>query len=430
MNEVFIMSPRSGRSTNFALAVFMNNVGKVLSLGATSRIMQLDSNHRRSLNRTAEIKRGFRFWLVYTIAWLPYAVSYVAIFIQQGSSIRSAISDASSNIISAAVLGLGVLWICRRLPWPIRRRPWFFGIHLILAALYAVLWVSTVSTIFTLLKTIEVGKWTPIFLNSWALQWELFSGLMIYATLASVAYILQVTANLRDEERRAKGMELRAARAEALQMQTELTALRAKLNPHFLFNTLHTLMALVRDNHAEAEAAIERFSAMLRYVLRWETGAGAMEFALGETLFEDEWRFAQDYLALEHLRLGDRLEVITKIDPGAFETRLPQFSLQPLIENAIKHSVSPRARGGRICITASMSDVDLIVEVSDDGPGAVSTQVEESHGLGLRLIHKTLTTLYEGRAKFDIETSPDKGFSVRLRIPQERRAGAAVSSKA
>ena len=249
-------------------------------------------------------------------------------------------------------------------------------------------------------------------------------GLMIYATLASVAYVLQVTANLRDEERRAKEMELRAARAEALQMQTELTALRAKLNPHFLFNTLHTLMALVRDNHPEAEAAIERFSAMLRYVLRWETGAGPMEFASGDTPFEDEWRFAQDYLALERLRLGDRLEVITKIDPAAFDTRLPQFSLQPLIENAIKHSVSPRARGGRICIAASMSNADLIVEVSDDGAGAVSAEVENSRGLGLRLIHKTLTTLYEGRAKFAVETSPDKGFSVRLTIPQERREAA------
>ncbi|MDX6290248.1 MAG: hypothetical protein QOH42_2047 [Blastocatellia bacterium] len=386
--------------------------------------MRSDLNHRSHLSSSSQEKRRVRFWLVYTIAWLPYAASYVAIFLQEGSSVRSAISDASSNVVSAAILGLGVLWICRRLPWSIYRRPWFFGVHVVLATLYAMLWVSTVSAIFTLLKTIEVGQWTLIVLRSYALQWELFSGLMIYATLASIAYVLQVTANLRDEERRAKEMELRAARAEALQMQTELTALRAKLNPHFLFNTLHTLMALVRDNHAEAEAAIERFSAMLRYVLRWETGAGVLEFAQGETQFEDEWRFAQDYLTLERLRLGDRLRVTTTIDPAAFETRLPQFSLQPLIENAIKHSVSPRAGGGKISIAASMSNGDLIVEVSDDGSGAVSAQLEDSRGLGLRLIQTTLTTLYEGRAKFAVETSPDQGFSVRLTIPQARCEGA------
>ncbi|MGH9966940.1 MAG: redoxin domain-containing protein [Pyrinomonadaceae bacterium] len=90
------------------------------------------------------MKRGLRFWLVYAIAWLPYAASYVAVFVQQGSSVGSAVSDASSNVISAAVLGVGVLWLCRRLPWSLYRRPWFFVVHLGLAALYAVIWISTV----------------------------------------------------------------------------------------------------------------------------------------------------------------------------------------------------------------------------------------------------------------------------------------------
>ena len=378
------------------------------------------------------MKRGFRFWSIYAVVWLPYAASYVAVFVQQGSPILSAISDALSNVVTAALLGVCVLWICRRLPWSVYCRPWFFVLHIALAALYAVLWIVAICSLYTLLATIQRGQWTPVVLRSWALQWELFSGLMIYATLASVAYVLQVAANLREEERRTKEMEVRAARAEALQTQTELTALRAKLNPHFLFNTLHTLMALVRDNRAEAEAAIERFSSMLRYVLRWETGAsGTMEITPGDTTFEDEWRFAQNYLALEQLRLGDRLRVDTKIDPASLEARLPPFSLQPLIENAIKHSVAPRAQGGRVTISALNVAGDLVLEVSDDGLGAVRAQIQDSRGLGLQLIRKTLTTLYDGRAQFDIETSPHRGFTVRLKIPQARpQAGASVMKDA
>jgi sensor histidine kinase YesM len=378
------------------------------------------------------MKRGFRFWSIYAVVWLPYAASYIAIFVQQGSPIVSAISDALCNVVTAALLGVCVLWICSRLAWSLYRRPWFFVLHIALAVLYAMLWVAAVSSLFTLLTTVARGQWTVVVLRSYALQWELFSGLMIYSTIASVAYVQQVAANLREEERRTKEMEVRAARAEALQTQTELAALRAKLNPHFLFNTLHTLMALVRDDRAEAEAAIEHFSSMLRYVLRWETrGAGPMEITSVDTTFEDEWRFAQNYLALEQLRLGGRLGVDTKIDPASFDARLPPFSLQPLIENAIKHSVAPRAQGGRVSISALIVAGDLVVQVGDDGPGAVSTQIQDSRGLGLQLIRKTLTTLYDGRAQFDIETSPHQGFTIRLKIPQERpEAGAGVMESA
>jgi len=375
------------------------------------------------------MKRGFRFWLIYALAWLPYAASYAAIFVQQGSSVGSATIDALCNVASAALLGVGVLWFCRRLSWSLRRHSWFFAAHLVAAALYAFLWVSAVSAIFTVLATIEKNHLTIVFLRSFALQWELFSGLMIYATLASVTYVLQITVDLREEERRVKEMELRAAQAEALQTQTELAALRAKLNPHFLFNTLHTLMALVRDDRAEAELAIEHFSSMLRYVLRPGTEGGTAEVDRRETTFADEWRFVQDYLALERLRFGDRLNVEAKIDPAVFDALLPPLTLQPLIENAIKHSIAPRAVGGKLSIVASVTAGGLIVDVSDDGCGATRDQVEDSSGLGLGLIAKTLSTQYEGRARLHIETSPQHGFIARLTIPQDTHEPPTIDSE-
>lgn len=365
-----------------------------------------------------EKKRGFRFWLVYALAWLPYTASYVVVFIQQGASLSASIYDALSNVIPAAALGVGVLWLCRRLPWSHYRRPWFFPLHVTLAVLYAVLWVSGVSLIFTIWTSIQRGALNLVFLQSYALQWEFFSGLMIYATLASLGYVLQISASLREEERRTKEIELRAARAEALQTQAELSALRAKLNPHFLFNTLHTLMALMREDRAEAEAAIERFNSMLRYILRRQVNGDNGTVGSSQTTFADEWRFVTDYLSLEQLRLGDRLTVETSIEPEALDALLPPLSLQPLIENAIKHGVAPRASGGTISIKASISDSVLIVSVSDDGCGATRDEIDESAGLGLRLIDKTLSTQYEGLAQFSIETSPHEGFKVQLRIPQ------------
>ena len=364
------------------------------------------------------MKRGFRFWLVYALAWLPYKASYVVVFIQQGGSLSAAIYDALSNVIPAAALGVGVLWLCRRLSWSHYRRPWFFPLHVTLAVLYAVLWVSGVSLIFTVWTSIQRGKLSVVYLQSYALQWEFFSGLMIYATLASLAYVLQISASLREEERRTKEIELRAARAEALQIQAELSALRAKLNPHFLFNTLHTLMALMREDRAEAEAAIERFNSMLRYILRRQVNGENGNVASSHTTFGDEWRFVTDYLSLEQLRLGDRLSVETSIDPEALDALLPPLSLQPLVENAIKHGIAPRASGGTISIKASIRESVLIVSVSDDGCGATRDEIDESAGLGLRLIDKTLRTQYEGLAQFSIETAPHEGFKVQLQIPQ------------
>jgi len=179
-------------------------------------------------------------------------------------------------------------------------------------------------------------------------------------------------------------------------------------------------MTLVRDDRAEAELAIEHFSSLLRYVLRPGTDGGSQEVDSRDALFADEWRFVQDYLALERLRLGDRLIVETKIEPGVIDALLPPLTLQPLIENAIKHSVAPRAKGGKVSIAASVTADELIVEVSDDGCGATRDQVEDSNGLGLRLIAKTLSTQYNGRAQLHIETSPQQGFIARLTIPQNR----------
>src|SRR5262249_31162477 len=129
-----------------------------------------------------------------------------------------------------------------------------------------------------------------------AFGWQLLYGMALYGLVVGISYAVQAARRLRDEERR-------AARAEALRVDAQLRALRAQLNPHFLFNTLHSITALVRIDPASGERALEQFAALLRYVL--DVNRERSE----EVPLEEEMAFVRTYLALERLRLAERLHV-------------------------------------------------------------------------------------------------------------------------
>jgi signal transduction histidine kinase len=352
-----------------------------------------------------------RFWVVYTAAWLPYTAVYVATSFVVGSpTVFQAVVWTLCNVAPAALLGLGVLRFCDRLPWSRSREYWFFPVHIGAAAAYAVCWVAGLMLLIAIEQSIAAGTWSPITLSSIVVSWNLLIGVMIYCTIASVAYVLQVTTRLREQEARAE-------RAEALRAMAELKALRAQLNPHFLFNTLHSLMALVRHDPQAAEDALERFGELLRYVLKAgkEDGDESDDVSLHE-----EWTFVQNYLALEKIRLADRLQVEARIAPDSLECTVPAFTLQPLVENAIKHAITPRVRGGKVTIVSRIDGDEVVIEVEDDGPGAAPAALEETSGLGLRAVHQRLELRYPGRARFSFATAPDRGVSVRIRVPAER----------
>ena len=142
--------------------------------------------------------------------------------------------------------------------------------------------------------------------------------------------------------------ETLAARAEALASAARLEALRARLNPHFLFNALHTLAAVVKFRPALAESAIERLGDMLRYTLK-EDSRGLVEFS-------EEYDFTRQYLAFEQLRYEERLAVSLDVDAGSFDFDVPPFSIQTLAENAVHHAIAIRPEGGSIWITSRCDD--------------------------------------------------------------------------
>lgn len=368
------------------------------------------------MHEVSEAASNTRFWLFYTAAWLLYAVSLGILFIGVGYQANlNLLVQISGNVAPAFLLGIGIVFVCRRLIWNDRSKPLFILIHLIYLLLFPVCWTFLTLLNFSVLNFLKNGTWNFVTWDKYGLQWQFFIGLMAYLTIASAVYVGETNANWQTEIKRSAELELRAARAEAARNQAELVALRAQLNPHFLFNTLHSLMALVRTDASKAEEAIERFALMLRYVLQAQIENRAPET---DATFADEWRFIQNYLDLESLRLGNRLKVEADIENEALNFKLPAFIVQPLVENAIKHAVAPQKDGAKICIKAQVFGERLRVEVSDDGKGANVGEVGASDGLGLRLVRESLAARFGKAASFDYQSAPGKGFAVSLEIPK------------
>jgi sensor histidine kinase YesM len=271
-------------------------------------------------------------------------------------------------------------------------------LHILYACGFSLLWTVFFSG-FTYL--VRPQHETP-FLHEGAL-WQFVWGFFVYAALAQAAY-----AQARIRER-----ELTAT-------QSELQALRAQLNPHFLFNTLHSLSQLVREDPDAAQQAISEFGEMMRYSL------SAGRAADGEVCLEEELDFIRHYLALERLRLGDRLVVVEDIDPEALELGLPPLLLQPLVENAVRHGLAPRRIGGVLRLGAQVRDSVLILTVADDGCGADPAAWHRAPGLGLQVVRRQLQVRFGDRAQFAVSTRPQAGFSVRVCIPARLPSGASL----
>jgi LytS/YehU family sensor histidine kinase len=201
-----------------------------------------------------------------------------------------------------------------------------------------------------------------------------------------------------------KEQELAAAGA-------ELQALRAQLNPHFLFNTLHSLTQLAREDPIATQQALERFGGLMRYVL------SAGRDAAADVPLEDEISFVRDYLAVERLRLGERLRVEEDIEPDSLELAVPPLLLQPLVENAVRHGLAPLRDGGTIRLTAHITGTLLAIEVADDGNGAEPDAWRRSPGLGLQAVRRQVYARFPEDGEFEVVTRPGTGFTARVRIP-------------
>jgi len=209
--------------------------------------------------------------------------------------------------------------------------------------------------------------------------------------------------------RRAVEAELGAQQLERQALQAELAALQSRTNPHFLFNALNTIAALIAEDPAKAERAVERLAELLRYAL---DGAKREWVALA-----DEVAAVEGYLELERLRYGDRLCTSIDVEPRALAVEVPPMLLQPLVENAVLHGVASRRGPTKVELVARRTDGRLELVVDDDGPGPAGS-THRGTGLAHDDLRARLALLYGDRARVEIGERPGGGYRVRLVLPE------------
>jgi len=252
--------------------------------------------------------------------------------------------------------------------------------------------------------------------QAYPIGWSLFGRLLLYGLpdicfevylpMVAIAHAIWYYLEFRDRELRASQLETRLA-------QAQLKALKSQLQPHFLFNTLHSISTLMFTNVKAADSMLVRLSDLLRMSLENNT--------VQETTLNREMQFVNGYLEIEKMRFGDRLEVRCDIAPETLDARVPHLLLQPLVENAIHHGTSRLTRGGELWINSYRRGDDLYLDVGDNGPGfSPKPEWHAKHGLGLNATRERLRVFYGERQRLDIHSAPGRGTIISVQIPFNR----------
>ncbi|WP_368563254.1 sensor histidine kinase [Pseudoxanthomonas sp. UTMC 1351] len=197
--------------------------------------------------------------------------------------------------------------------------------------------------------------------------------------------------------------------------QARFEALSARLDPHFLFNALHSISEVMHRDVASADRMVVGLGGLLRQSI---DGGSTQQTTLG-----DQIELIENYVGIEQVRLGPRLRFYLDVDESLCSVAVPRLLLQPLVENAIRYAVAPRMTPGSIRVTARSHDNRLLLEVSDDGSG--ETAAIPGHGVGLAGTRARLQCLYGDDFRFKVETSPASGTCVHIDLPLQRLPEAA-----
>jgi len=334
-------------------------------------------------------------WRLLLIAWPVLAVLYTLILVgnaewpwPQGAIL------GGLTIGVALLLGVPVWHLTSRVQIPDGFRAGFILVHLAAAAVFSLLWLVVDQGVAAVLLPHHLHQRKIA-----AMGWETILGVWMYGVIAGVSYVAR--------GRHAATLVRQASEAaESRAVHAELDALRARLNPHFLFNALHSLGGLARADLDRFDRAVDDLGDLLREAIR--PGAPAL-VTLGEDL-----AFARRFLAFEQIRLGDRLRLQQSVDDAALDVMVPSMLLQPLVENAVRHGIDPRPEGGTIHINARVVGDVLHLSVQDDGVGDATGAV--GNGVGLGALRERLARLYP-RAALDVVRPGSTGWAVHVRIP-------------
>jgi signal transduction histidine kinase len=335
-------------------------------------------------------------WLQLIIGWLPVWALYGTLIVtaHPNTTLAQAAFSALRAIAVAALLGLLVQRLIDRLAWPHPLRAGFVAVHLVAAVAYAAAWMH----LLVVVEHVAHGH-GPFIAGVGAIPF-LVLGVWFYIMVAGVSYASRATE--------------RAARAEAMAARSQLAALRSQLNPHFLFNALHTVVQLIPRAPRQAAEAAEQIAGVLRTTI--EEDRDVVPLA-------EECAFVERYLDIERIRFGDRLQVKVEVTPDAAGASLPCFALQALVENAVRHGAAPREEPTTITVAGRVTADQLILSVHDTGAGASPEAMAGGSGTGLQRLRERLAVLYGARARLDLETGAQGGFTATLVIPRSPAEG-------
>jgi signal transduction histidine kinase len=368
----------------------------------------------------AEEQRNRQLWLEPALIFAAWTVSGLVqtnqflIMAAEGGRPAPAMEVLQGSLIDSylwALSTLAIFWLARRVPLERRRLLLGVAVHLVAAV---VLGLARTEFKIELNRSVFGFRTRPFGLVFWGSSSQ---HLLYYALLLGIAHAVIYYGRYRERERAAE--RLTAGLTEA-----RLQALKMQLQPHFLFNTLNAISALIPAEAKPARRMVARLGDLLRIALEHEETQ--------EVTLREELEFLEPYLEIEQARLEDRLTVVMEIAPETLDARVPHLLLQPLVENAIRHGIAPRIDPGRVEISATSGADDrfLHLNVRDDGPGlGPDSRSRARKGVGLSNVRSRLEQLYGGEHRFSLEKHPEGGAVVRIALPF-RRADATAGAQA
>jgi two-component system LytT family sensor kinase len=373
-------------------------------------------------NATDELDRPFtalasgRAWIVSLVVWtgiaaltatVRYAYYFEGHHIGWRQSLVYSLAEALLwALLTPPLLAFGTAFRLDREMWP--RLPLHLAVVIVLPVLF---WFPANG----LTRGLEHAFGHPAW--AWELTRHEFIASYLLGLLISVQLLGLSQGLVFYEESRARA--LRESRLQADLARAQLQLLRAQLEPHFLFNTLHAIATLMHGNPAAAERMLLLLSDLLRRALR--------ERDEHEVPLREELEFLDRYIEIEQVRFRERLRVERQIQPDSLEAMVPPLLLHPLVENAIRHGLARRIEGGRLGIRARREEHRLELSIWDDGPGlAAPGDAAAGSGIGLTTTRARLEQLYGGGHRFELRNRPAGGVEVALSLPFRTQPEAAL----
>jgi two-component system, LytTR family, sensor kinase len=357
----------------------------------------------------SKLNRGFIKWLGIWAIWTLFALlltSQVALQYQMTENPVSFWRILSWQLFSGYLwfaLTPLILWFGRKFSFDNGHWKTSVPFHLLASFVIAFLQLAVDAAVLPKLGYLKRYESAPFF--------EVYKIFLLINLHFSVGiyWVVLLISQAVNYYRKYRERELRASQLETQLATTRLQVLKTQLHPHFLFNTLNAISELIHKDPESAERMIGDLSDLLRMSFE--------KLEVQEVSLKQELEFLEKYLEIEQMRFHDRLKVEMKIAPETLDAKVPNMILQPLVENAIKHGLAPRAEGGKIEIGANRSNGSLELSVTDNGVGVPFGDVQDiAEGVGLSNTRRRLRHLYGERHKFDLAAEKG-GLKVNLTIP-------------